>query len=103
MKKVITIILLILISPISRADIRKCIAADGRVSYILHYANDPKAPANCEEIDGSTTELTRAEYEAHRQALNREDARQARLAYRERVKTTAKFLDDVEAARIKKK
>ena len=85
--------LLILISPISQADIQKCQYEDGRISY---YPDYEKLPDNC-----VTTFVILTPTEAERQAMIRKDERQAREEYRQRVRATAKFLDDVEALRKK--
>lgn len=87
------LLLLVLFSTTSQADIQKCQDEYGRVYY---YPDYEKLPGNC-----VITSVIVTPTEAERQALIREGERQARQEYREKVRATAKFLDDVEALRKK--
>jgi len=68
------------------ADIYKYTDADGRTYYTL----EPKA---------GYKKLIPKKTEKERKARRKEELRQAQKAYQDRVEATARFLDDVEAAR----
>ena len=91
MKLFITAILLILFNPISKADIHKCQDADGHVYY---HADDEKRPDKCVT---TSNVIIRALTDAERSAITKK----YREEYREKVRATAKLLDDVEAQRHK--
>ena len=91
MKLFITAILLTLFNPLSIADIHKCQDADGHVYY---HADDEKRPDKCVT---TSNVVIRSLTDAERSAIIRKD----REKYREKVRATAQFLDDVEALRNK--
>jgi hypothetical protein len=85
MKKIfIAAMLLVSIPVISQADVYGCPDADGRIYY-----GTEKRHKNCVAV----IKTSEAEKRAIKKAQEQE--------YRERVRATAKFLDDVEAFRKK--
>lgn len=88
MIKKIVLIFLLANPALSGADIYKFTDPGGRVYYI--DAPDRHALYRLLIKTKTTKEL---------QAIRKEEARQARQDYRDRVNATARFLDDVESAR----
>jgi len=90
----ITLAVLILFSSVSQADIQKCRDSEGGYHY---YTENEKLPEKCVKVS-----IIETPTETERQEMLKKREELAEQEYRERVKATAKFLDDVDAVRKKR-